>query len=202
MQKLLTRFLTVCSQGKWKHTAFLRQFCPGFCNFWVKGNIVLIHGGASGYQRVTSGVPQTGFRFGTCFVFIIYKWYIWDCHHILDYLRTMHLNFDSPTASATLQRDLNQLEDWARLWKMSFNTNKCSIVTFGNSGGNGAASENFLLWGTVLREVDSFKYLGVLVLNKLNWSEHINKNKSEAMRTLGLLRRALSVLLYSVLICS
>ena len=54
----------------------------------------------------------------------------------------------------------------------------------------------------MLREVDSFKYLGVLVLNKLNWSEHINKNKSEAMRTLGLLRRALSVLLYSVLICS
>ena len=41
----------------------------------------------------------------------------------------MHLNFDSPTASATLQRDLNQLEDWARLWKMYFNTNKCSILT-------------------------------------------------------------------------
>ena len=57
----------------------------------------------------------------------------------------MHLNFDSLTASATFQRDLDQLEDWTRLWKMSFNTNKCSIVTFGNSGGNGAASENFLL---------------------------------------------------------
>ena len=68
----------------------------------------------------------------------------------------MHLNFDSPTASATLQRDLNQLEDWARLWKMSFNTNKCSILTFGNSGGNSAASENFVLGGTALVEVDSY----------------------------------------------
>ena len=35
--------------------------------------------------------------------------------------------------------------------------------------------------------------MGVLVSNKFDWSEHINKNKSETMRTLGLLRRALSV---------
>ena len=45
----------------------------------------------------------------------------------------------------------------------------------------------------MLREIDYFKYLGVLVSNKFDWSEHISKNKSEAMRTLGLLRRALSV---------
>ena len=76
---------------------------------------------------------------------------------------------------------------------MSFNTNKCFIVKFENFRGNGAASENFVLGGTVLREVDSFKYLRVLVSNKFDWSEHINKNKSEAIRTLGLLRRALSV---------
>ena len=99
----------------------------------------------------------------------------------------MHLNFDCPTASATFQRDLNRLEDWAILWKMSFNTNKCSLVPFGNSGGICAASENFVLGGTVLREVDFFEYLGVLVSNKFDWSEHINKNKSEAMRTLRLL---------------
>ena len=74
---------------------------------------------------------------------------------------------------------------------MSLNTSKCSIVTFGNSGGNGAASENFVLGEAVLREFDSFKSLGVLVSNKFDWSQHINKNKSEAMRTLGL-RRALS----------
>ena len=49
--------------------------------------------------------------------------------------------------------NLNLLEDWARLWKMSFNTSKCSIATFGNSGENGAASENFVLEETVLREV-------------------------------------------------
>ena len=35
--------------------------------------------------------------------------------------------------------------------------------------------------------------LGVLISNKFDWSEHINKNESEAMRTLGLLKRALSV---------
>ena len=49
--------------------------------------------------------------------------------------------------------NLNLLEDWARLWKMSFNTSKCSIATFGNSGENGAASENFVLEETVLCEV-------------------------------------------------
>ena len=35
--------------------------------------------------------------------------------------------------------------------------------------------------------------LGVLISNKFDWSGHINKNESEAMRTLGLLKRALSV---------
>ena len=156
---------------------------------------MLIQGSASGYQRVTSGVPQGSVLGPALFLIYINDISVGLSSHIRLFVddALMHLNCDSPTASATFQRDLNQLKDWPRLWNMSSNTNKCFIVIFGNSGGNGAASENFVLGGTVLREIDYFKYLGVLVSNKFDWSEHISKNKSEAMRTLGLLRRALSV---------
>ena len=50
---------------------------------------------------------------------------------------------------------------------------------------------SYTLEGTVLENVDSFKYLGVTITNDLKWNTHINNICTKANRTLGFLRRNL-----------
>ena len=68
-----------------------------------------------------------------------------------------------------LQQDLNELEEWARKWKMSFNVNKCKIMHLGY----GNEKQNYELNGTVLAETTEEKDLGVLIDNDLKFSRHI-----------------------------
>ena len=59
-------------------------------------------------------------------------------------------------------------------------TNKKSPLTF-----------TYRIDNTPLDWVSSFKYLGVLVDNKLKWTEHTNQVSSKATKILNLLRRNL-----------
>ena len=48
---------------------------------------------------------------------------------------------------------------------------------------------NYTLEGTVLENVESIKYLGVIITNDLKWNTHISNVCTKANRTLGFLRR-------------
>ena len=50
----------------------------------------------------------------------------------------------------------------------------------------------YKLEGAVLNEVDYFGYLGVSITNTFDWGKHIDLKWSEALRTLGLLRRTIT----------
>ena len=44
----------------------------------------------------------------------------------------------------------------------------------------------------MLKEVDHFRYLGVCITNTFDWARHINLKCSEALKSLGLLRRTIA----------
>jgi len=50
-------------------------------------------------------------------------------------------------------------------------------------------STSFHLGNTILEQVESFKYLGVLLLSDLNWTPHVENICSKARKLVGLLHR-------------
>ena len=51
----------------------------------------------------------------------------------------------------------------------------------------------YTLEGTVLENVDRIKYLGVTITNDLKWNTHVGNICTKANRTLGFLRRNISL---------
>ena len=87
-------------------------------------------------------------------------------------------------AQETLQKDLDELQNWAEKWKMSFNVNKCKIMYLGYDN----AKHEYSLNGTTLAETEEEKDLGILVDNKLKFSRHIRGIVARANRMIGLMK--------------
>ena len=57
--------------------------------------------------------------------------------------------------------------------------------------GTNKIEASYTLEGTVLKNVDSIKYLGVTITHDLRWNTHISNMCTKANRTLGFLRQNL-----------
>ena len=86
----------------------------------------------------------------------------------------------------TLQEDLTKLEVWAKKWGMRFNASKCYILSIEKK-----STFFYKLCDTILKEVQSNPYLGILFSNDMKWNNHINKICKKANSTLGFLWRNL-----------
>ena len=51
----------------------------------------------------------------------------------------------------------------------------------------------YILDNQTLENVQSAKYLGITITDKLDWGQHISEISSKATKTLGLLRRNLAL---------
>ena len=83
-----------------------------------------------------------------------------------------------------LQKDIDLLGGWARKWGMRFQPVKCNMMQLTNKQIN-KIEASYILEGTVLKNVDSIKYLGVTKTNDLKWNTHITNICTKANRTLG-----------------
>ena len=87
-----------------------------------------------------------------------------------------------------LQKDLDALESWSKLWGMAFNAKKCNVMSISRST---TFTKFYDLSSTVLDTVDSCVYLGVTISNTLSWSEHVATLTKKANSKLGFLKRNL-----------
>ena len=86
-----------------------------------------------------------------------------------------------------LQRDLDMLGSWSRRWQLSFNIDKCSVLSVKDC----VSRPDYYPDGRRLENVDSHLYLGIELAYNLKWSRHIDNIVAKASGRLGLLRRAL-----------
>ena len=100
----------------------------------------------------------------------------------------MYLAITSFSESKILQQNLNNLEDWEKLWDMNFNTSKCQVIHVTR-----LKTPFPTIPPTELESVPSAKYLGVTISEDLSWSTHINNTSNKANQTLGFIKRNIQV---------
>ena len=152
---------------------------------------VVVNGVKSDWAPVVSGVPQ-----GTVLGPLLFSLHINDI--MSDIESEIRLFADDCVCyreikdiedTLKLQKHIDRLGVWARKWGMRFQPVKCNMMQLTNKHNKIQAS--YTLEGTVLKNVDSIKYLGVTITSDLKWNSHIRNVCSKANRTLGFLRRNL-----------
>ena len=159
---------------------------------------VVLSGQSSTTTSINASVPQ-----GSILGPLLFSVFIDDLGDLCE--NTLYLYADDSTlfceirstgeaeeASASLNRDLENMKRWADKWRVSFEPAKCKALTISRKR---QPSRIDLYFGnTRLTEVDELQILGVTVDKKLTWNKHVSNISSRAGQRLGALRRIASKL--------
>ena len=88
-----------------------------------------------------------------------------------------------------LQKDLDNVLEWTKLWGMQFNTVKCVFITITNN--RNPILTQYQVEKVNLEKKEMVKYLGVTIDKKINFEHHIKEKCKSATIILNMLRRNL-----------
>ena len=89
-----------------------------------------------------------------------------------------------------LQRDLDTLSQWAKVWQMRVTLSKCTVMRCIRS--RNPIIVNYSFHGFTLSATSKHMYLGVMLDDQLSWSIHITSVANKATRMLNFLKHHLS----------
>ena len=84
-----------------------------------------------------------------------------------------------------LQSDLDWLVIWEMTWQMHFNVTKCYSMSISHK--KTKTFYNYTMRQSTLETIHNYPYLCVIISDDLSWTNEVNKVKSKANRTLGML---------------
>ena len=150
------------------------SFCPGSDPSFLRG-LSLWWSRAAAHRRIKCHIndlpsvvdPQTAVRL-----------FADDC--------LVYRSITSNSDHRQLQLDLQALSHWGECWGMKFNVDKCHVLHIGRSGKCGIRF--YEMNQVFLSEVQSAKYLGVLLSSDMSWSPHISPIVHKAHQRLGFIR--------------
>ena len=154
---------------------------------------VLVDGATSSPAPILSGVPQ-----GTVLGPLLFLTYINDINKNLSEGTSIRLFADDSLLYRTiktkedaliLQKDLNTLQTWEKENLMEFHPDKCQVLRITNK--KKPILSGYTIHNSLLTLVNSAKYLGVTIDNRLNWGAHCNAVCNKANSTLAFLQRNL-----------
>ena len=159
-----------------------------------------LYGSMSSLKPGTMGVPQ-GSTVGPL-MFIIY---INDLPGTLEHAKPLMYADDTviycsggnnKVVRKNLQCDLNNVEKWCKVNKLSLNVSKTKVMTFMSDHKRKTCPKfKFYMKGKTVDEVDNYKYLGTCIDNRLAGSEQYNKTLQLLglkLRTFGRIRQFLN----------
>ena len=154
---------------------------------------VLVNGTQSEWEPVSSGVPQGSVQ-GPVLVLV----YINDLpKSVKNSIRLfaddtkIYRTVTTDSDCLSLQKDIDSIEEWASKWQLKFHPKKCKTMRIGDKH----PQYNYTMTakdGTIvqLEETVMEKDLGVVVDNKLTFSQHINSTVVKANQVVGMIRRS------------
>ena len=72
-----------------------------------------------------------------------------------------------------IKEDISAVEDWSTDNYLTLNPKKCKYMIISRKRVTPLRETPLILGGSVIAQVDIYKYLGVLLNNKLSWSPHV-----------------------------
>ena len=79
-----------------------------------------------------------------------------------------------------LAKDLDNLENWARLWQMRFNVGKCKVLHLGSRN----PRYDYNMGDLILEAATEEKDLGVIIDEKLKFDKHTEAQVNKANKVL------------------
>ena len=98
---------------------------------------------------------------------------------------------NGPEDQQALQKDLTALEDWANLWQLRFNAQKCKVMHLGTSNGNLSYHNHQDGEEVQLQVTELEKDLGIYIDPGLTFSSHCEQKVN---KLLGMIRRSYTYL--------
>jgi endonuclease/exonuclease/phosphatase family metal-dependent hydrolase len=151
---------------------------------------VCVNGTFSGWNDVTSGIPQGSVLGPILFVIFI--------NDMPDTIRSIcklfaddtkvYRQLHTPEDCDILQDDIHKLDDWSNTWLLRFNVDKCKRMHMG-SNNTKYPYQMSTHSQAPMEETLSEKDLGVTVDPDLKFRQHISNITSKANRTVGIIRR-------------
>ena len=175
------------------------NLCPHLLQ-WIqsylsnRSQVVAVGGELSTTKSVMSGVPQ-----GSVLGPLLFVVYIDDVANRISSLSSISLYADdialyrsirSPADYPILQSDITAIETFIEDEKhLKLNENKCSFMLISRKRSRTTTTPLFIKSNCALEQVDSVKYLGVVLTSDLTWTEHINRICSKTRKLIGLMYR-------------
>ena len=152
---------------------------------------IYLNGSKSNINGITFGVPQ-----GSVLGPLLFLIYINDLPNCLSHTKAILFADDTTLYAssddvvhlyANVNYDLRSLTDWFKANKLSLNTLKTNYMLF--CSGKIDENEHSIKIG-VIQRTNSCKFLGIMIDDKLTWSEHISHTKSKLCRSLFAISRS------------
>ena len=164
---------------------------------WIKSfltkrfEVVVVCGTQSFPKPTISGVPQ-----GSCLGPLLFLAYINDidnCFHhskIFKYADDTKVyskisKANSDVDSSLLQQDLDNIAQWAQIWQLPFNVNKCAIVNFSKNN----PANTYKIGEKFVQRTHQERDLGVIIDNNLKPSKQVANAVGKAQAALSILKR-------------